>query len=196
MATDTYSRDGQGQIATGGLIIVTASILSALLVIGALIYATGTGQRHIAALYAAGCEPNLSPSGLQCTTYQMLTTQYDDMTNPVSQQLTADAAAFTADEKNNLAGTKVSLAAELTTERSFGTSLAAFPWPPMTVAVGKELIAANQARLTLTAEQAKASSLTKMRSFNRQIKADSATVQADMKLVRTAVDTRPPASEG
>ena len=44
--------------------------------IAGLAYAAGTGGRHKAALAFAQCEPNLSPSGLQCTTVQMLTRQY------------------------------------------------------------------------------------------------------------------------
>jgi hypothetical protein len=196
LASDTYSRGGHGQITSGGLIIMASSVLSALLVLGALIYASGTSQRHIAALYAAGCEPNLSPSGLQCTTYQMLTSQYVAIVTPVSQQLNDDAAAYTAYEKGSLAAAKAALAAEVTSERAFGTSLAAFPFPPMVAPVAKELIQANQARVTLTSEQAQGSSLTQLRSFNHRVQVASTAVQADMTLVRKAVDTPPPASEG
>ena len=70
--SETYARGGQGHRAPGGVILMVSSSLAALLVIAALIYAIGIGQRHEAALAAAGCEPSLSPSGQQCTTAQML----------------------------------------------------------------------------------------------------------------------------
>ena len=76
MTSETYA-DGSGRgITTGGVIITAVSCLSALLLLGALLYATGVGQRHTAALAAADCEPNLSPAGQLCTTQPMLAAEY------------------------------------------------------------------------------------------------------------------------
>ena len=97
-------------MSAGGLILLITSSLSALLLIAALIYSTGIGQRHLAALAAADCEPNLSPSGQQCTTVQMLTSQYMAILTPTSQQLSTDASAYTANERHHLAAAKAALA--------------------------------------------------------------------------------------
>src|ERR1700691_1030319 len=118
--SETYARGGgQEQATSGGILIVAISLLSTILVIGALIYAAGTGERHTAALQAAGCEPNLSPSGLQCTTAQMLFNQYMSTITPDVQQLNTDVAAHTANEKHNLAAAQAALTAEVASERAF-----------------------------------------------------------------------------
>jgi hypothetical protein len=173
---------------SGGVIITAVSCLSALLVIAALVYATGIGQRHTAALAAADCEPNLSPSGQQCTTQPMMAAEYAAMLAPAGQQLTTDAAAYTANEGDHLAVAEAALTAEVAAERALGRSLASFPFPPAIARLAKGLIQANQARAGLTAEQAASSSLTRLRSFNHQVQLADAAVQTEMKLVLAAVD--------
>ena len=68
-----------------GFILIVISFLSAILVIAGLFYAMGTGARHKTALAAADCEPSLSPSGLPCTTEQMLTSQFNGDRDPGQQ---------------------------------------------------------------------------------------------------------------
>jgi hypothetical protein len=50
--------------------------------------------------------------------------------------------------------------------------------------VASALLRDDKALAKLTAEQARSTSLTRMRSFNRRVQAASATVQAEMKLIR------------
>ena len=190
----TYAADDRPRMTTGGLIIMLSSGLSALLLIAALVYAVGIGPRHLAALAAADCEPNLSPSGQQCTTQPMLAAQYAALLAPASQQLTTDAVAYEANEGGHLAVAEAALTAEAATERALGRSLAAFPFPPGIAPIAKGLIQANQARATLTAEQASSSSLTRLRSFNHRLQLADAAVQTEMTLVRTAVDAPLPGS--
>ena len=180
---------------TDGVMVGVISVLAAVLVIAGLIYAAGSGGRNKAALAAAGCEPNLSPSGLQCTTAQTLASRYLTITTPVIQQLNADIAAYTASERRHLAKAEAALAAEVTVENAFGTSLARFPFPPDISPIAKALIQADLARAKLTAEQAQSSSLTRMRSFNQRVKVAGRRVKTDMTLVRKALDARPTASQ-
>jgi hypothetical protein len=194
MTTEAYPGGARPGISTGGLIIVAVSCLSTLLLLGALVYATGIGQRHTTALAAADCEPNLSPSGQQCTTQPMLAAEYAALLAPASQQLTTDAVAYEANEGDHLAVAEAALTAEAATERALGRSLAAFPFPPGIAPIAKGLIEANQARATLTAEQASASSLTRLRSFNHRLQLADAAVQTEMTLVRSAVDAPLPGS--
>jgi hypothetical protein len=65
--------------------------------------------------------------------------------------------------------------------------------PQITVTVDA-LIQADQSLANLTAEQARSSSLTKMRSFDHRVELADAAVQKEMTLVRTAVDTPLPNS--
>jgi hypothetical protein len=197
LASETYAGGDQEQLASaGGIIIMASAALAALLLIGALIYSTGIGQRHLAALAAADCEPNLSPSGLQCTTVQMLTSEYLAIFNPASQQLTADVSAYTATERNNLGAAKATLAAEAATERAFDNRMANFPFPPTAVPTAKAMIAADQSLASLTAKQAGSASMTRMRSFDHRVLVSTAAVETELKLLRQALAVLPTPAEG
>jgi hypothetical protein len=197
VASETYpTADQERPTSAGGIIIMASAALAALLLIGALIYSTGIGQRHLAALAAADCEPNLSPSGQQCTTVQMLTSEYLAIFNPASQQLTADVSAYTATERGSLAAAKATLAAEAATERAFDTRMANFPFPPTVAPTAKAMVAADQALAKLTAKQAGSSSLTRLRSFDHRIQVATATVKTEMKLLRKALAVPPTPAEG
>jgi hypothetical protein len=219
-----YASGSQDDTTAGKLIVIVASALSAILVIAGLIYATGAGPRHMAALIAADCEPSLFMSGLPCTTQPMLVSQYNAIVAPASKQLNADMVAYTANERDDLAAAEAALTAEAATEQSLDTSLAAVTFTPqnratalalitsaasggnsvplaavtftprMTV-VADALIQADQARAALTAEQARSTSLTKMRSFNQRIQTANAAVKTDMNLLLQAVDVPVSASQ-
>jgi hypothetical protein len=194
MTSETYAEGGGRGMTAGGVIITAVSCLSTLLLIATFVYATGIGQRHTTALAAADCEPNLSPSGQQCTTQPMLAAEYTALLAPASQQLTTDAAAYAANEGGHLAVAEAALTAEVSAEQALGRGLAAFPFPPAVAPVAKALIQANQARIALTAEQARSSSLARLRSFNHRVQLAAAAVQTEMTLVRTAVDAPLPGS--
>lgn len=189
MTSETYAEGGRRQLTAGGVIIMISSCLSALLLIAAIIYALGTGERTQAALAAAGCEPTLTPSMQLCTTQPMLASHYLAVITPATQQLNTDAAAYAASEGDHLAVAEAALTAEVTSERALDASLTAFAFPPAIAPLARALISANQARATLTAEQARSSSISRMRSFDHQVQLADATVQTQMRLVLNAVDT-------
>lgn len=189
--SETYAAGGQEDTATGRFILLVTSSVAAVLVLAGLIYALGTGQRHEAALAAAGCVPSLSPSGLPCTTWQALDSSYTAILAPASQQLSVDAAAYAASEGDNLAAAKAALTAEVATERAFDTSLTGIAFPPAIAPLATTLVQADAARATLTAEQSLSSSLSQMRSFNARVEAASAVVQTEMKRIRTALESPP-----
>lgn len=188
----TYASGVQEETRAGGVILMITSCLAALLVIAGLIYALGTGQRHMAALAAAGCEPSLSPSGQPCTTAQMLKSEYMAIVAPATQQLNADMAAYTATEGKSLAAAEATLTAEVALERAFDTSLAGITFPPAIAPIAKAAFQAGVARANLTAQQAQSSSLTRMRSFNQRVQAASAAVQTELALLRKALDLPSP----
>jgi len=201
----------------GGVILAAAAFLSAFLVLAGLIYATGTNGRHRAAVAAADCEPSLFISGLPCTTQQMIASQYEAVVTPATQALTADMAAYRASERHSLAAAEAALTGEVGTEQALGNNLAAMmftpqnrakdvalittaaddsnPFPtaaitftPQVTAIAGALIQAIQALAKLTAEQARSSTLTQMRSFNHRVQVARAAVQTEMTLVRQAAD--------
>jgi hypothetical protein len=190
-----YARDGQKSTRAGGVILAAVALLSTFLVLWGLYYAAGDRERHKVALAAAGCEPNLLSINVGCTTVQMLNSRYKSIANPVIQQVNADVAAYTANERHHLAAAEAALTAEVTSENAFDTSLVRFPFPPAVAPVAKALIRANQARAKLIAEQARSSSLTRLRSFNVRVKVASTAVHTEMKLIRTALETRPTADQ-
>ena len=196
MLTETYAPGRPDQSTrAGGVILVTISILAAILIAAGLIYAAGTGERHKAALAAAECEPNRSPSGLPCTTMPMLVSRYMTITTPAVQQLTADMAAYAANERHNLAAAKAALRAELTSETAMDASLGRFPFPAAVAPIAAALVLADHARARVIAQQARSTSLSRLRSFDHRSKAANAAVQTEMKLLRTALETRPTASQ-
>jgi len=184
----TYASGGQEHTGAGGFILVVSSLLAAVLVLAGLSYAMGTPARHRAALAEAGCEPSLSPAGVQCMTAQMLTKQFLAIMVPAREQLSADQAAYTADvRRRNLAAAQNALTAEATSERAFDTSLAAVTFPAAVRAIAKALIRANEARATLAAKQAQSTSLAQLRSLNRRADLAGAAVQKEVKLIRAAL---------
>lgn len=188
MTSETYGEAVRPPVTLGGVIIAAVSVLSTLLLVAAIIYASGAGAREQAALTAAGCEPTLTPLMQQCTTQPILAGQYKAVITPASQQLSTDAAAYAASEGDNLAVAEAALTAEVTSEHALGARLGALALPPAMRALAQALISANQARATLTAEQARSSSLARMRSFNHRVQLANATVETDMKLLQAAID--------
>ncbi len=216
---ETYTEYGDVQARAGGFLVTAISILAGILVIAGLIYATGASGRHKAAILAAGCEPSLFISGLPCTTWQMVLSQYEAIVNPASKLLTADVAVYNADEVHHLVTAEAALTAEVAVEQSLDNSLAAVTFTPQNRAralslitnaastglgtvppdavtltpqmtvIADAVIRADQALAKLTAEQARSSSLTQLWSFNTRVGAARTAVQTEMKLLGKAVAT-------
>jgi hypothetical protein len=209
--SETYADDYEPET-FGGFLVVAISILSGILVLAGLFYATGTHARNQTALAVNDCEPSQSPSGLPCTTQQMVISEYNGIVNPASKLLAGDMAAYKVNEGHHLAAAESALTSEVATERALDSSLAAVAYTsqnyanainlitiafdsgantpgaailltPQATAIANAAIRDNQALATLTAEQAKSTSLAKLRSFNTRVAADTATVEAEMKLI-------------
>jgi hypothetical protein len=209
---ETYTDDRDVQVRIGGVLITAISALAGILLLLGLIYATGTSARHKTALAVNNCEPSMSPSGLPCNTQQMVIGEYNGIVSTASKLLAGDMAAYNANENNNLAAAEATLTSEAATEQALDRNLAAITYTPQNYANAISLITNaadngnptpgaailltpqatviadaalrdNQALATLTAQQAGSTSLTQMRSFNARVAADTATVQAEMKLV-------------
>jgi hypothetical protein len=209
--SETYADDYEPET-VGGFLVVAISILSAILVLAGLIYAAGTSARHKTALAVNNCEPSMSPSGLPCNTQQMVIGEFNGIVNPASKLLAGDMAAYRTNETRHLAAAEAALTSEVATEQALDNSLTAVAYTsqnyanainlitiafdtgantpgaailltPQATATANAAIRDNRALATLTAEQAKSTSLTKLRSFNTRVAADTAAVEAEMKLI-------------
>jgi hypothetical protein len=191
----SYARGGEQSTFAGAVILAIVASLSAFLVLLGLVYAAGTPGRHRQALANAGCEPNLSPDGLQCTTVWVLEGRYTALTTSALAGLNTDVAAYTASEFSNLSAAKAALTVEVADARALDKKLTHFPWPPAVVTQANALHHAILARIKMMLAQAGSSSLVQMRSFNAQIDAQAAVIQEDMNLVHTALFKRPTAAQ-
>jgi hypothetical protein len=209
--SETYADDYEPE-ATGGFLVVAISILAGILVLAGLLYATGTSARHKTALAVNNCEPSMSPSGLPCNTQQMVVSQYNGIVNPASKLLAADMTAYNVNEGHHLAAAEAALTSEVATEQALDNSLAAVAYTPQNygnainlitlafdagtntpgaailltpqaTAIANAAVRDNQALAKLTAQQARSTSLTELRSFNTKVEADTVAVQAEMKLI-------------
>jgi len=209
--SETYADDYEPET-LGGFLVVAISILAGILVLAGLFYATGTAARHKSALAVNNCEPSMSPSGIPCNTQQMVISQYNGIVNPASKLLAADMAAYKVNEGRHLGAAEAALNSEVATERTLDSSLAAVAYTsqnyanainlitvafdagvntpaaailltPQATAIANAAMRDNQALATLTAQQAKSTSLTKLRSFNARVEADTVAVEAEMKLI-------------
>jgi hypothetical protein len=178
----------QDDTQAGAIILAIASGLAAILVIAGLIYAAGTGARSAAAIAAAGCEPGSGSESAPCTTPAMLASQYTAILNPAARQMTLYAAAYTASETAHLTAARAALTAEVATMQNFDTSLAAITFPAAITPIASALIRTDQALAGLTAQQARAATLAKMRSYDHRIQAATATVRAEQNLLIKSLD--------
>jgi len=215
--SETYAEYNEYKRAdVGGVLLVSISILSGILVLLGLIYATGTSARHKTALAVNNCEPSMSPSGLPCNTQQMVIGEYNGIVNPASKLLAADMAAYNVNEEHDLAAAEAALNSEVATEQALDNNLAAVEYTPQNygnainlitiafdtgnntppaailltpqaTAIADKALQDNQALATLTTQQARSTSLAQMQSFNSRVAADTATVQNEMKLIGTTL---------
>jgi hypothetical protein len=222
--SETHARGRLEQATAGGFLIAAASVLAAVLVIAGLAYAAGMSARHKAGLALNECEPSLSPSGLPCNTQQMTIGRYEAIVTPAAKQLNADMTAYRANERHRLAAAEAALTSEVATEQGLDNSLAAAeytaqnyasaiglittaadagkPTPsaailltPQATVIADALVRDNRALATLTADQAKSTSLTQLQSFDSRVEAASAAVLNEVAAVRRALNSRPTASQ-
>jgi hypothetical protein len=120
---------------------------------------------------------------------------YLAIADPSDKQLDAEEDAYADDERDNLAGAKAQLRAQVATERQFDRELAAIKFPGAVEATAQALIRANEARFRVTLRQARSKTLTALRSLDTARKAGDAAVETQALLIRKELRLPPvPAS--
>src|SRR5208282_3504617 len=107
--SETYADYGEEQGTFGGVLLVAISILSGILVLAGLLYATGDHARNKSALALNDCVPSQSPSGLPCNTQAMVLSQFQGIVTPAGKQLNVEMLAYRANEKRHLAAAEAAL---------------------------------------------------------------------------------------
>jgi hypothetical protein len=166
----------------GGRLIVTASLIAAVLVVLAVVYAAA--PRPSGAAAPAGADAKLTA----------LARRYLAIANPANHRLEVANDGYNANERDNLAAATSDLRAEVATETLFDRQLAEIPLPPRIAAIARALIQANQQRGALTVRQARSTSLAQLRSFDQRHRASDAAVEVDVRLIRKALHLPPPST--
>jgi hypothetical protein len=162
--------------------IVAASLLAALLVVPAVIYAFA--PRQSGASSAPGAASTLSSSAAR----------YLAIATAANHRLEIANDGYKRDELANLAAAKANLRSEVATETSFDEQLAQIPFPLSIASIVRALILSNERRGTLTARQARSTSLAQLRSFDARHRAKDAAVEVQVRLLRKALHLPPPAT--
>ena len=179
------------------MILTIVALLSIVVVIAALAYATRDGERRRILLARGDCAPvaSLNTRGLDCTLETQLWYSYRQMIAPMNSQMKTFVPAYVASELHNLAAAKGVLTGELGLENSLDGNLKQFTFPPVFSSATNKLIADNEALIKLTTKQAQSSTLLQMRSFDSKVQAAQNTVRADLKLVSRDLEKNPTPNE-
>jgi hypothetical protein len=197
---------------TGAIIITTASLLAAVLVVVILNFDASAGARQRSQDAAI-----MAP----VTDLGTLAHRYAAIAAPIDQQLATEIGNYNANEESDLGAARSALQAEVTTERSFGASLASWlaawkndfaaakalqangvadpdqpviinvPYSSLVAKTAKALLTADQASEWLIAQQAQARTLSGMRSLDGAHQAGNRAVEAQAALLRKELHLPP-----
>lgn len=147
---------------------------------------------------AAGCtmahQAGQAGSGAGRGSLRALASAYLAIAQPANRRLDAEVDGFADHEHHDLAAAEAALRAEAVTERRFDRLLREIPFPPPIATTARALIRVNERRASLTEQQARSSSLTRLVSFTALHRAADAAVEAQVRMLRHALHLPPPAN--
>jgi len=159
--SESYAEDAPRTASSGFLIIALGSVVAVILLILAFTYNASRSGR-IAGLYKA-------------------------VAGPANQALTAEVAAYHRDQRTSLTAAKADLAKLIDTATTFDAGVVAVSFPGNASHAAARLVNADRARIKLFRQQAKATTLRQLRSFNRRDQAANALVAAQAQQTRLAL---------
>ena len=135
-----------------------------------------------------------SPSATPLTSAQQrkLARQYLAVAGPASKALDHEVDAFDDARHDDLARAVAALHGQVRVERSFDRNLAAIGFPPPVDVIAHLLILANQQRIALTLQEAKATSVTGLATFRKRHAAADEAVERQVRLLRKLLGLPPP----
>jgi hypothetical protein len=166
--SESYADDAPAPASSGFLIVALGSVVAVILLILAFTYNSSRPAR-IASLYTS-------------------------VAAPANQALTAEVAAYNRDQRTNLTAAKADLAKLIDTATTFDAGIIAVAFPGSASHAAARLVNADLARIKLFRQQAKATTLRQLRSFNTRDQVANALVAAQAQQTRLALGL--PAASG
>ena len=135
-----------------------------------------------------------SPSATPLTSAQRrkLARQYLAVAGPANKALDHEVDAFDDARHDDLARAVAALHGQVRVERSFDRNLAAIGFPPPVDVIAHLLILANQQRIALTLQEAKATSVAGLATFRKRHAAADEAVERQARLIRKLLGLPPP----
>ena len=143
---------------------------------------------------AASASPSAPPSSPPLTTAQRrkLARQYLAVAEPANKALDHEVDEFEDAQHDDLAKAIDALHGQARVERSFDQKMAAIDFPPPVSTIAHLLILANQDRIALTLQEAKATSVAGLATFRKRHAAADEAVERQVRLLRKLLGLPPP----
>jgi len=143
---------------------------------------------------AASASPSAPPSSPPLTTAQRrkLARQYLAVAEPANKALDHEVDEFEDAQHDDLAKAIDALHGQARVERSFDQKLAAIDFPPPVSTIAHLLVLANQDRIALTLQEAKATSVAGLATFRKRHAAADEAVERQVRLIRKLLGLPPP----
>ena len=143
---------------------------------------------------AASASPSAPPSSPLLTTAQRqkLARQYLAVAEPANKALDHKVDEFEDAQHDDLAKAIAALHGQARVERSFDQKLAAIDFPPPVSTIAHLLVLANQDRIALTLQEAKATSVAGLATFRKRHAAADEAVERQVRLLRKLLGLPPP----
>jgi hypothetical protein len=143
---------------------------------------------------AASASPSAPPSSPPLTTAQRrkLARQYLAVAAPANKALDHEVDEFEDAQHDDLAKAIDALHGQARVERSFDQKLAAIDFPPPVSTIAHLLVLANQDRIALILQEAKATSVAGLATFRKRHAAADEAVERQARLLRKLLGLPPP----
>jgi hypothetical protein len=151
---------------------------------------------------AASSQPQASPAaasspvttGISGADLRALARQYLKIATPANHLLDVENDGYGDNEHDNLAAARKDLLGEIATEHTFDRQILAIRFPAAIEAVARKLVTSNNARVALTAQQARSTSLAQLRSFDKRHAAANAGLEDEVRQIRVLLRLPPPST--
>jgi hypothetical protein len=141
---------------------------------------------------AASASPSASSPPLTTAQRRKLARQYLAVAEPANKALDHEVDAFEDARHDDLARAIDALHGQARVERSFDQKLAAIDFPPPVSTIAHLLVLANQDRIALTLQEAKATSVAGLATFRKRHAAADEAVERQVRLIRKLLGLPPP----
>jgi hypothetical protein len=139
----------------------------------------------------AGCASGQAPHR-PARDAKALARAYLAIAEPANHRLDVEVDAYDDAAHHDLAAAASALRAQAATERQFDRELARIGFPPRIAATARALIGVNEIRARLVEREAKAASISELRTFTSAHEMADAQVEARVRMIRSQLGLPPP----